>query len=570
MISQPEQSVKQFGFSLGGPIIKDSLHFFVAPEFQQRSRPAAGIYIGGTGDNASNISPDTIAAIGRLLAGMSPSIDIGSVDALALDNPLTNLFGRIDFAVSNNHRLVLRQIYNRANNEDFFRNKNTYLTAANQQNAGFRTGSNMLTRVHRNASTVAQLYSNLSNGWSNELIAGFNSFSDIREVPLISPEIAVAVTPIGGTTANAAVTSGTEEFSPKNELREKVFEIVDNLTIPMGAHTVTFGARAERVSMFNFFAQRLYGVWNFPSITALRNRTPAGYSVAFANSGNEIDIGADIKPALYSLYAQDQFAVNDNLTVTYGLRADLPSFVNKPAENARVATAFAPFASEIGEIHTSASPKTSILWSPRIGFNLDIGGNQTTQLRGNAGIYTGPPPFIMLGNAYANNGLGLVTLTCGATNSPTFTTDISNLPKACAGGTQPAPGNAGTAGININDPNFKYPQYYVASAGFDKQLPFSLVWTIEGVYRHAKNGILIRDRNLRDQDAVLGVPVDAFDRPHEREGQLLVEAHRGDVKFCGYLKSGLLTLTPAVLACPGAGAGWAPAARAAAGCPHRS
>jgi hypothetical protein len=85
------------------------------------------------------------------------------------------------FRRPNNHRLVLRQIYNRADDNDFFRNKNTYLTAANQQNAGFRTGSNMLTRVHRNASTVAQLYSNFQNGWSNRLIAGFNKFSDIRE-----------------------------------------------------------------------------------------------------------------------------------------------------------------------------------------------------------------------------------------------------------------------------------------------------------------------------------------------------------------------------------------------------
>ena len=500
-INQPEQSVKQFGFSVGGPIIKDRLHFFLAPEFQQRSRPAAGNYVGGTGANASNISPDSIEAIRQLL---SSAFDIGSKDAVTLDNPLTNLFGRLDFAISDNHRLVVRQIINRANDDDFFRNTTPYATGANTQNSGFRMSSNMLTRVHRNASTVVQLYSNFRQGWSNEVIAGYNKFSDIREVPVTTPEIAVAVTPTTGGTATGVVTVGTEEFSPKNELREKVFEIVDNLTIPLGAHTLTFGARAERDDMFNFFAQRLYGVWNFPSIAALRNRTPSGYSVAFANSGNEIDIGTSIKPALYSMYAQDQFSVNDRLTVTYGLRADLPSFVNKPVENNRVFQVFADSAAALGPIHTSNVPKSSVLWSPRVGFNYDVSGDQRTQVRGNAGLFTGPPPFVMIGNAYGNNALGLVTLTCGTTNSPAFTTDIKSLPHSCANQPAPVNGSAGTAGINVNDPNFKYPQYYVASFGVDKALPFATVLTVEGVYRHAKNGILIRDLNLKGPRIVNG------------------------------------------------------------------
>ena len=491
---QAEQSVKQYGFNLGGPIIKDKLHFFIAPEFQERNRPAAGPYEGGGGDLAPNVHSDSIAAIRQALANLIP--DIGSAAQFSLNNPLTNLFGRIDWQFANNHRLVLRSIYNRADDEDFFRNSTPFNNAANVQNSGIRLTSNLTTRVHRNFSTVAQLYSNLSNGWQNEVIAGYNNFSDVRKVPLTTPEISVGVTPIGGTSPTAAVTLGTEQFSPKNELREKIFEVVDNLTIPFGAHTVTVGGRFERTEMFNMFAQRLYGVYTFPTIAALRASAPSNYSVAFANSGVEKDIGTDIQPMLFSLYAQDQWAVTDRLTLTYGIRADLPRFSNAPTENPRVTTAFAN--AGLQNIHTSALPEEKPLWSPRIGFNFDPSGDLKNQIRGNAGIYTGPPPFILVGNAFGNNALGLVTLTCaGAANTPAFTVDINNLAHACRNQTPPAAGAAGTAGINVNDPNFKYPQFYVASAGFDRQLPFGTVLTIEGVYRKAKNSVLIRDLNLR-------------------------------------------------------------------------
>jgi hypothetical protein len=496
-IRQSEQEVKQFGFSLGGPLIRDRLHFFIAPEFQERARPAAGPSSGG--GEELNVSLDSINAIKALL----PGLDAGNADPVSLSNPVTNLFGRLDFAVSNQHRLVFRVLHNRADDQDFFRNLTPYNANVSTQNSGIRLTSNQTTRVHRNTSVVGQVYSNLTNGWSNELIVGFNRFSDIREIPVKSPEIAVAVTPIGGTSPTAVVTLGTEEFSPRNALRETVMEVVNNLTIPLDKHTITLGARAEVDKMFNFFAQRLYGVYTFPNINALRTSAPSGYTVAFANSGVEDDIGVDMEAGIFSGYLQDQWAASDRLTFTLGLRVDVPMFLNEPTDNPRVTFSFANFADSIGEIRTSTMPKSQPLFSPRFGFNYDPTGDRKNQIRGSLGIFTSPPPFIMLGNAYANNALGLVTLACTtAASAPTFTTSIDNLPKACrtgtppVPGTPPAPGAAGTLGININDKDFKYPQYYVASFGFDRQLPLATVLTFEAVYRKAKNGVLIRDVNL--------------------------------------------------------------------------
>ncbi|MBA3671631.1 MAG: hypothetical protein H0W68_06360, partial [Gemmatimonadaceae bacterium] len=115
-----------------------------------------------------------------------------------------------------------------------------------------------------------------------------------------------------------------------------------------------------------------------------------------------------------------------------------------------------------------------------------------------------PPPFILVANALQNTGLGLVRLSCTGAATPAFTTDVNNLPRACLGQAPPAPGAAGTAGINVNDPNFKYPQTFIVSGGFDRQLPMGVVGTVEGLYHKAINGIRIRDLNLASPRMVNG------------------------------------------------------------------
>jgi hypothetical protein len=141
-------------------------------------------------------------------------------------------------------------------------------------------------------------------------------------------------------------------------------------------------------------------------------------------------------------------------------------------------------------------PKTQVLWSPRVGFNWDVTGTQSTQIRGNAGIYTGMTPYILIGNAYANTGLGGVTVGCTGSGVPAFTTDVSALPRSCAGQPAPVPGAAGTVGINVTDPNFKYPQNFTTSFGLDHRLPWNVVGTFEAIYRKEINGLYVRDLNL--------------------------------------------------------------------------
>src|SRR2546426_986650 len=504
--------VKQYGFYVGGPIIRDRLHFFIAPEFQHRTQPSTGpYYLNGqpSPSPAPAVELDSLNSIADTMK-LKYGFDVGSAGPIDIGNPLTNLFGRVDFQISPTHRVVLREMINHADLDNFSRNIGNYQTSPLNQNSGFRFGSNEFTTVSRNTSTGLQLYSNLPGGKSNEFIFGYTTIKDQRNVPVTAPEVGVGVND-GGTVR--AVTLGTEQFSPNNLLKQTIIEFVDNFTIPAGANTITLGGRFDHTHIFNNFAQGTFGVYNFPTIAALGAGTPNGYAIGYANSRNDSDIPADFHVQVYSLYAQDQWAATDRLTLTAGLRVDIPRLLDKPSQNDTLTNALA--AAGLPDVRTGVAPKTMPLVSPRLGFNFDATGDNRNQIRGSVGIYTGPPPYILLGNAYANTGLGLVRLSCTDAATPAFTLNVSQLPTACAGQQAPAAGQAGTVGVNINDRNFKFPQYFGVSAGFDRQLPFNTVLTVEGLYRKAINGVLIRDANIKGPRMVGGQPYT------DRDGRVL-------------------------------------------------
>jgi hypothetical protein len=503
--------VKQYSFYFGGPIIRDRLHFFVAPEFQEKTQPALGPYYlnGQPGPDAPSVPLDSLTRIANIMQS-TYNFNVGTTGIVNIDNPLRNLFGRIDFQISPVHRLVVREILNHDENGSFSRNTGLYQTSPLNQNQGFRFGSNGFTGVTKNNSTTGQIYSNFASGVSNELIVGYSTINDERQVVVQAPEVGVGVN-VGG--IKRAVTFGTEQFSPGNLLDQKIFEAVNNLTIPKGAHTFTVGGRLDFTHIFNNFAQGSYGVYTFPTIDSLAAGTPSGYAVGYANSQNPKDIPADFHVRVYSLYGQDQWAVNNRLTITAGLRADIPTLPDHASQNDTLTAALA--AAGLPGVRTDVVPKTRVLLSPRFGFNYDPTGDQRNQIRGTLGIFTGPPPYILLGNAYANTGLGLVRLSCTGLQTPAFTLDITALPKACAGQPVPQPGQAGTVGVNLTDPNFKYPQYFGVSAGFDRQLPYGFVLTVEGLYRKAINGVLIRDLNIKGPRLVAGQPYT------DRDGRVL-------------------------------------------------
>jgi hypothetical protein len=513
--------IRDYGFHIGGPIIKDKLHFFVAPEWQERTDPTAGpILLSASGALPERVGTSTVAvatdslnAFINALAGRPGFADaaaVGHYNAFARGNPITNLMGRLDWSINGSNRAVLRILDNTAEQAELARGTQAPQNSVGSQSSGIRLSSNSFVRQAKNRSIAAQLLSNWSSGLSNELLVGYNTIRDVRIVPVNAPEISLGVTPVGGGTA-VAVTAGTERFSPGNDLKQKILEVSDNVTIPFRDHTITLGGRYEYTDIYNFFLSGAgNGAWLFPNLNALTCQAPTtcvggvpaptGYAFSYANGG---DIAAKFRGNQISAYVQDLWNVTPRVAVTVGLRADMPDFLDKPGYNINLDTT----ASTAGTtMRTDAVPERQVLWSPRVGVNWDVTGQQTTQVRANAGIFTGNTPYILLGNAYANTGLGGVTVSCTGAGVPAFSTDVASLPRNCAGQPAPTPGNAGTIGVNLNDPNFKYPQNFTTTFGVDHWLPWNVLGTFEVLYRKEINALYVRDANLRGPRMVGGSP----------------------------------------------------------------
>ena len=451
----------QEGFWFGGPIIRDKLLFSVAPEFQQESAPQSGPYIGQPATQTPK-PPATQAAVDsfvNILKSKYGFADPGSPGLITNKNPLANLFARIDLVnLPSNSRLVARYNYVKADQDVF----------GNRSNSRLGLSNNGYTISNSTNSGLAQLFSNFANGGLNEFALGYTKIDDIRKTPIQAPFVVISrVTSQQGGTGQ--LSAGTENFSQGNELNQDIFEISDNYTYPWGAHRFTIGTKNSFYKVRNLFSANSLGNFTFGTLDSLANNTPS-----FAQLGVKLDNtdgAAHFTARTISVYGEDEWQPRNNLNVVAGLRLDVPGLTSHPDLNSNIQ-------SKLG-INTTDVPKNVMQWSPRIGFNWDITGDQVNQLRGGTGAFTGQPAYVWLSNLFGNSGVnGFGSITCSG---------MGKAPPMQAAGQALAPNcinSTGAPAITVNtvDPNLKFPQTWRSSIGYDRRLPWNLVATLEAMY----------------------------------------------------------------------------------------
>ncbi|MEQ1692440.1 MAG: carboxypeptidase regulatory-like domain-containing protein, partial [Gemmatimonas sp.] len=385
-------SRSQYGASIGGPIVKNKAFFFLSTEWQKEQLLASGPYIGSSD---SPVSQTQVDALNAVLAPLG--IAGGTGAQINRPNPLTNVFARVDLNFLPKTRVVLRHNYGYGENKNFFRD------AITSSQPAFPLSSYAYAFTSSKNATVLQAFTALGNGVLNELNVGYTTINDKRDPVSKTASISV-VTPRQTGSGTALFQVGGEASSHGNQLDQKTIEIADNLTIPIGDHNVTIGTKNIFYESANLFANNLFGTWRFNSLDSLRNGLASSYAVTVPTPAGT-DGFIRMKSATYAFYIQDQWNVRPTLTFNYGVRADIPVFRNKPVYNLAVDTAY--------DRNTSELPTGNIQWSPRIGFNWDVTGDQRNQFRGGLGGFTGSPAGVWLSNAYGNTGLlGTPGLTC--------------------------------------------------------------------------------------------------------------------------------------------------------------
>jgi outer membrane receptor protein involved in Fe transport len=489
----PGLSIGQYGGSLSGPVLRDRLHFFTAVDIQDRDAPFSSNF-NLTGDDAADVARTgfTLAQANRfrdILANTYGVAGVGEAGAPSLSNPNINLFGKLDWQVG---RLgVIEASYNYV---DASRGILGRLATSPAIPGRLRDGYQLSNSGYEfeNTTNTARLKwtSQFGSGFSNEFLAGYSAISDLRKLGSDRPLILVRTGQVG--TAGSWLAAGAERFSQLNSLDQDVFSIQNNLSFGAGDHRFTVGTANEFYKFDNAFFQAKIGVWAFNSLDSLETGLPAAFQRRLPTAARPEGPIATFDVQQIGLYVQDEWTPTERLTLTGGLRIDVP-FNDKPAQNpALLANAALP-------INTADFPSGNVMWSPRLGFNLDPTGNGLTILRGGIGYFTGRPPYVWLSNAFVNTGLEQVELTCATVGDiPTFTVDPLSQPTTCPSG---AGGSAARAEPNYFVSDFKFPQTFRISVGADHRLPGGLVGTVDLLYSKNVNQLYVQDANLRNLGA---------------------------------------------------------------------
>ena len=501
------------GASFGGAFIPNKLFFFINAEQDLQNAPATP-YIASdathppAAGSVSQVSADSLNMIAQYLKtlGYNP----GSFENYSFKQNSYKINARLDYNLNSDNVLTLKYNYLKSYTDQF---------ASTSRSLG---GSNLVTggqpgtlslpfsgsgyRINNDLKIyILELNTRFGNSASNKLQVGYTQERDFRTPQSSSntfPLVDILANGAINAGANIATTFGYEPFTYNNTLNMDSYQFTDIFSLFKGAHELTFGSQNSYKKYQNAFAPGWNGDYQFASFNAFLSGGPAvaygqDYSTLKGNSFPWAYAGA----TNLSLFAQDKYRVTNNFTLTYGIRLDYTSYQQKFTDN----PAFDQLSFNGNTYNVGKAPESFVVVSPRVGFNWDITGDRTWQLRGGAGIFEGTPPFVWIENQAANNGVQLGSFTEGGTQNPTavpfFPTAQGGLNNYLTTHNITQTSTPPSYSVDITDKHFKYPTKLRSSIGLDRKLPDN--WIVTGEFSYSKdiNATYMANANLNETNA---------------------------------------------------------------------
>jgi hypothetical protein len=496
---------KQYGFRVGGPIIKNKLFYFFNYETEKTITPGQTKIASSSSaafGSGPNIARPTVTELNDISAFLLSKYgyETGAYDNYDLEGDKRKILARLDWNISPRNKLSLR--YNQVESSDPATLSTSFGSTGVNPAPVFGTGRSEATALNslhfKNSnyfqdynfySIAAELNTSLSSRISNTLRASYNNqneprSSDSKDFPFV--DIFKDGSPF--------TSFGYEPFTYGNLRDVKIYSFVDNLTISAGKNNILIGLQADFTETINGFQPLGASYYRYNSWSDFATGVkPNDFAYTYSLKKDYSQAFPGFKFAQYSAFIQDEITINKRFKLTVGLRADQSKYpgVEEVKENPLVSGL--TFANGI-KVNTGKLPVQKVLLSPRVGFNWDLYGDRSLQIRGGTGIFTGRVPYVWIVGQAGNSGMLQITQSFnGTANTPgVFNPNVGFYRPA----TPPLAGTTMPSTVTTFAEDFKMPQTWKTSLAIDVKLPGGIIGTLEAIYNRDYNVIYSKNVNL--------------------------------------------------------------------------
>ena len=518
-----------YGFTLGGPILKNKLFFFVNGEMSKI--PTVTTRYRGTENGVANdelqLSRTKLSDLQSVSDYMKSKYgyDTGSYSSFPADEKNYKLLARVDWNITDNHHLAVRYnytkntIWNTPNATSM--DGGTRMSGARMSQYSMSFANSLYSMDNIVHSFSVDLNSRLTDNLSNQFLATYSKLDDVRgsnssEFPFI--DIVKH--------ENNYMALGYELFTWNNAVHNTIWNIKDDLTYYFGNHKIMGGLSFEHQMADNQYMRNETGYYRYiwedgMTVDELFNQTPEVFCLTYGYDG-EAKPAARVQFNKLGIYAQDEWDVTKTFKLTYGLRLDGLFF-----NNGDLMTNKAIYDLDYSGRHidTGKWPSSSLIVSPRVGFTWDVFGDRSLKVRGGTGMFSGRLPLVFFTNMPTNGGMVQYQAQIGPStkyaNMPDAVkekyasvaevldqfkggpmTNISDMINKLQGMGYPTTVSPedGTVPSSISavDSKFKMPQVWKTSLAVDYQVPVSFPFTVtvEGIFNKKIHDNCISDWSI--------------------------------------------------------------------------
>lgn len=493
-----------YGASLGGPIIKDKLFFFVNGEYEANVSAGPTRYArNSTGDawgSETVFNRPTVAQMDEMSSFLQSKYGYnpGRYQGFSLETPAYRLLARLDWNINENNRVNFRFSTTHSKDSNSPSASTSPLTTSTIYPGGSGRGTYYALPFESARYYQEQNFTSFAGEWNSKWGAVNNTLRmtySYQDEPR-SVEGGTFPTVDILEDGNVLTTFGPDPFTAGNLRQVKTFVATDEATWTLGIHNLLAGLQFETNNAVNGFMQGGNGYYVFPSWSAFANgEKPSAYGITTSRALDGSQFQAKMKYNQFSFYLQDQINFSDRFRLTAGLRFEVPVY---PSLKDNFNEPFSKLEFALGKKYsTDQLPGSSLTVSPRIGFNWDVLGNQKVVLRGGTGYFVGRLPFVWLVSAVGNSNCGQLQYfynkvddaTAGQPSfEPTVAKQLSQLNITSDGITAPQ-------SPTIIDKDLKMNAVWKTSLAVDVKLPYDINFSLEGIYSREFNPAIITNEN---------------------------------------------------------------------------